>query len=228
MYIFDLDGTITDSNGLWLEVDIEFLSRRGLTPTAEYEDTVARSIFPAAAAFTKEYYHLADSPEAIMAEWETLADHHYRELVPLKPGAEAFLRQCRERGIPMALFTACRPALCAAVLARHGLTPYFSHVVYAEEIGLEKHDPRCFARLCELIGARPEDCTLFDDNPDNCATARAAGMAAVGVYDAFYAGRREELRAVSSHYVRSLEELLDRPSGRGASKDGGEESSCMM
>lgn len=232
MYIFDLDGTLTDSNGLWLEVDMEFLSRRGLAPTAEYEDAVARSIFPAAAAFTKEYYRLPDEPEAIMAEWEALAARHYRELVPLKPGAEAFLRQCRERGVPMALFTACRPALCAAALERHGLGPYFGHVVYAEELGLEKHDPRCFARLCGLIGARPEDCTLFDDSPSNCAAARAAGMRAVGVCDRFYAGRREELRAASSRCVRSLEELLDRPTGRGGPhstpEDGGEEFSCTM
>lgn len=208
MYIFDLDGTITDSNGLWLGVDIEFLSRRGLKPTAEYEDTVARSIFPVAAVYTKEYYHLDDTPEAIMAEWESLAAHHYRELVPLKPGAAAFLRRCRAEEKPMALFTACRPALCAAVLDRFALTPYFQHIVYAEEIGLEKHDPACFTRLSQLIGAPPEDCVLFDDNPANCATARAAGMRTVGVYDRFYAHRQEELKAVSSRYVRSLEELL--------------------
>ena len=213
MYIFDLDGTITDSNGLWLEVDIEFLSRRGLAPTAEYEDTVARSIFPAAAVYTKEYYRLADAPEAIMAEWEALADRHYRELVPLKPGAEALLRRFRAEGRPMALFTACRPAHCRAVLERFALTPYFQHIVYAEELGLEKHDPACFTRLCELIGAPPEGCVLFDDNPGNCATARAAGMRTVGVYDDFYAGRQEELKAVSSRYVRSLEELQGPPAG---------------
>lgn len=207
MYIFDLDGTITDSNGLWLEVDVEFLARRGLAPTAEYEDAVARSIFPVAAAYTREYYRLEDSPEDIMAEWEALADHHYRDLVPLKPGAEAFLRQCRSSGRPMTLFTACRPALCRAVLARFGLTDYFDHIVYAEEIGLEKHDPECFARLSRLIGAPPEECVLFDDSPSNCATARAAGMETVGVYDAFYAHRQEELKAVCHRYVRSLAEL---------------------
>ena len=35
MYIFDLDGTITDTNGIWLEVDQEFLACRGLSPTPE-------------------------------------------------------------------------------------------------------------------------------------------------------------------------------------------------
>lgn len=208
MYIFDLDGTITDTNGIWLEVDREFLRRRELPHTEEYQRVVERSIYPIAARFTKEYYRLPDSPEEIMAEWDSLAERHYRELAPLKQGAEEFLRRCGEEGRPMAIFTACRPALCRAVLERFGLTDLFVHIVYAEEIGLEKRDPQCFVRLSELLGAGPEECTLFDDSPDNCATAAKAGMRAVGVYDAYYSGRQEELKAVCHQYVRSFEELL--------------------
>ena len=208
MKLFDFDGTLVDSNGVWVEVDNTFLARRGLTPTEEYEETVARSIFPVAAAYTREYYRLDDSPEAIMAEWEELARHHYAELVPLKPGAAELLDQCRREGKPMALFTACRRSLCRAALERFGLERYFDHVVYAEEIGLEKHDPQCFVRLSQLIGASPKDCVLLDDSPSNCATARAAGMEVVGVYDHYYAHRQEELAAVCHRYVRSLEELL--------------------
>ena len=208
MYIFDLDGTITDTNGIWLEVDREFLARRSLPHTMEYQRVVERSIYPIAAQFTRDYYHLTESPEAIMAEWDSLAQRHYRELAPLKPGAEAFLRQCREEGRPMALFTACRPALCEAALRRFGLWDLFGHIVYAEEIGLEKRDPRCFVRLSQMLGAPPEECTLFDDSPDNCATARSAGMTAMGVYDAYYGNRQEELKGVCSRYIRSFEELI--------------------
>ena len=172
------------------------------------QQMVERSIYPIAAQFTKDYYHLPDTPEEIMAEWDALAEHHYRELAPLKPGAAAFLRQCREDGRPMALFTACRPALCRAALERFGLLPLFDHIVYAEEIGLEKRDPRCFLRLSELVGAPPAECVLFDDSPDNCATAARAGMDTVGVYDAYYAARQEELKAVCRRYILSFEELL--------------------
>ena len=209
MYIFDLDGTITDTNGIWLEVDREFLERRGLSNTPEYQQVVARSIYPIAAQFTKEYYHLPDSPEAIMAEWDSLAARHYRELAPLKPGAREFLLQCQAEGRPMALFTACRPSLCQAALRRFGLLELFSHIIYAEEIGLEKRNPQCFVRLSELLGVPPEQCTLFDDSPDNCATAAKAGLSVTGVYDAYYAGRQEELKAVCSRYIRSFEELLN-------------------
>lgn len=206
MYLFDLDGTITDTNGLWAEVDREFLTRRGLAPTPEYQRVVERSIYPIAADFTKEYYQLPDSPQAIMAEWDSLAECHYRQ-APLKPGAADYLRQCQAEGRLMAVFTACRPAFCRLALERFQLTGLFRRVVYAEEIGLEKRNPLCFTRLSELLGAPPEDCTLFDDSPDNCATAVKAGMSAVGVYDAYYHSRQEELKAVCTRYIRSFEEL---------------------
>ena len=208
MYIFDLDGTLLDSNGLWGEVDEEFLARRGLAVTREYEEAISRCIFPTAAVYTKEYYHLPDSPSDIMAEWDTLAAHHYRDLAPLKAGAAELLAKYRAENIPMAMFTACRPELCRMALERFGLTGYFQHIVYAEEIGLEKHDPACFIRLSELLGVSPAECTLFDDSPANCATARAAGMRVVGVYDDLYAGRQDEMRGLCGRYVGSLDELL--------------------
>ena len=63
MKLFDFDGTLVDSNGVWEEIDVRFLQRRGLTPTREYCETVGHSIFPIAAQFTREYYHLDLEPQ---------------------------------------------------------------------------------------------------------------------------------------------------------------------
>lgn len=49
MKLFDLDGTLIDSNGIWVDVDLRFLGRHGLTPTEEYTYAVGHSIFPVAA-----------------------------------------------------------------------------------------------------------------------------------------------------------------------------------
>ena len=73
MYLFDLDGTLIDSNGIWAEVDRTFLARRGYPYTKEYYEGVAHTIFPLAAVFTKEYCHLSESTDEIMAEWMELA-----------------------------------------------------------------------------------------------------------------------------------------------------------
>ena len=111
----------------------------------------------------------------------------------------------------MAVFTACRPAMCRLALERFGLRDFFDAVVCAEEIGLEKRNPECFVELGRRLGAPLGECTLFDDSPDNCATAAKAGMNTVGVYDAYYAARQDELKAVCRRYVRTLEEMEGCP-----------------
>lgn len=208
MYLFDLDGTLIDSNGVWVEVDRVFLARRGLTATPEYSHTVGHSIFPVAAQYTKDYYHLEESPQDIMDEWMALAGDAYSHRVPLKPGALEFLTLSRQMGEQMVLVTACVPELCQAVLERHKLTPFFSSILFAQELGVEKRDPRYFQAVLNRLEVQAEDCTLFEDSPGACRTAREAGIQVVGVYDPFYEDYQEELREVSHRYIRSFTELL--------------------
>ena len=47
MLFFDLDGTLLDSNGVWLDIDVEFLGRQGISPVpADYTDYVAHHSAP--------------------------------------------------------------------------------------------------------------------------------------------------------------------------------------
>ena len=71
MQIFDMDGTLIDSNGIWKDVDTAFLAKRGLSYTMEFYEGVAHTIFPLAAKFTKEFCRLPESEEAIMAPLRT-------------------------------------------------------------------------------------------------------------------------------------------------------------
>ena len=54
MLFFDLDGTLVDSSGIWLQIDLDFTARRGLAHTQEYHDFVIHSTAPVAAQFTKD------------------------------------------------------------------------------------------------------------------------------------------------------------------------------
>lgn len=210
MKLFDFDGTLVDSNGVWEAVDLAFLGRHGLEPTQEYGETVGQSIFPLAAQFTKEYYGLELSAQEIMDEWMALAWEAYAHQVPLKPGAREFLEQCRAAGEGMALLTACVPELCRAALERHGLTSYFSDVIFVQEMGLAKGTPEVFLRAAARLGVEPSACTMYDDSPAACAAAKAAGMDVVGVYDPFYGHRTEELRQICRRYITGFPELLAR------------------
>ena len=152
MLFFDLDGTLIDSNGIWKTVDETFLSRRGLPYTHEYYEGVAHTIFPLAAVFTKEYCHLEESCEEIMAEWLDLAQGLYAH-VPLKEGVRPYLEQCAEDGLPMALVTSSVPEHCRTALSIHGLEPLFTRVIFAQELGLDKKNPALWQEAARLCGA---------------------------------------------------------------------------
>ena len=77
MLLFDMDGTLIDSNGVWREVDRTFLARRGLSYTHAYYEGVAHTTLPTAAKFTKEFCKLTESCEDIIAEWLELSNDIY-------------------------------------------------------------------------------------------------------------------------------------------------------
>lgn len=207
MLLFDLDGTLIESNEIWTNIDVNFLTRRGLEITQEYLYAVSPSTVPLAAVFTRDYFHLDMTPEEIMAEWMEGALDAYRN-VALKPGALAFLERCRDRGETMALVTACVPELCRAALQCHGLEPFFTDIIFAQEMGLEKRNPEVYRLTAERLGVAPEDCTLYEDAPHNCTAAQSVGMKAIGVYDPFYEKFQDQMRRSCDRYITSFLELL--------------------
>lgn len=208
MQIFDMDGTLIDSNGIWKDVDTAFLAKRGLPYTKEYYEGVAHTIFPLAAKFTKEFCGLPESEEAIMAEWMDMAGDLYGTSVPVKPGVRAYLEKLRASGERMIVVTSAVPIHCRTALTHLALMPYFERIIFAHDLQLEKKDPQLWRLTAELMGVAPEDCTLYDDSVEACRGASAAGMRTVGVYDPYFAATEPEMRAVCDRYIRSFEELI--------------------
>ena len=78
MLFFDLDGTLLDSNGIWLEIDIEFLGRHGISPVPEdYTWYVTHHSAPDSARYTRERFQLSETAEEIQEAWLDMA----RELI---------------------------------------------------------------------------------------------------------------------------------------------------
>ena len=210
MLLFDMDGTLIDSNGIWKDVDRAFLARRGLPYTHAYYEGVAHTIFPLAAKFTKEFCRLPESCEEIMAEWMALAEGMYSR-VSIKPGVRAYLKQCRAEGRRMAVVTSAVPEHCRTALKHLDLEKYFERITFAQELQLEKKDPEIWLAAARESHVDPEACTVFDDSLAACRGARAARMRTVGVYDSYFARDEKAMRGFCDVYIKSFEELLLPP-----------------
>lgn len=209
MFFFDLDGTLIDSNGIWKDVDREFLARRNMPYTHEYYEGVAHTALPMAAVFTKEYCKLEESCEEIIAEWMEMSRDMYSR-VPLKPGVRAYLDQCRAEGQRMAIVTSSVPEHCYTALKKLEIEDYFENVTFAQQAGMHKKLPDVWLAAAEKNSERPEDCTVFDDSFAACQGAKAAGMRVVGVHDQFFAQHEQDMRRFCDQYIERFEELLHR------------------
>lgn len=214
MIFFDLDGTLLDSNGVWLDIDIEFLGKLGVDPVpADYTDYVTHNSFNASALYTQQRYAPHMTTGEIAAAWQALAAEHYAHHLPLKSGARELLDALSRQGRRIALLTSCMPNLCASALARHSITNFFDAIYYSHELDIEKSDPALYRLIARREGIDCEQCILVDDSPDYLAAAKSADWQIIGVYDPLFDHRKDEMMTLCGvgkylHELSSISTLL--------------------
>ena len=104
--IFDMDGTLIDSTGLWHEIDKTFFAKRNMELPADYAQHIVHLGLKQAAIYTKETYHIKESPKEIMDEWHQMSVDMYKNDVMLKPGAIEILELFKNNNLKMAIATA--------------------------------------------------------------------------------------------------------------------------
>ena len=183
-YIFDLDGTLLDSMGLWEEVDTQFLKKRGIivTPT-DYKKAILAMDFKEAAAYTIARFGLRESADEIMREWREAAVFAYGHTVRLKPYAIEYLKSLRALGAAMAVATSLSADLYAPALHANGISGFFASVVSTSQTKNGKTHPDVYLLAAKTLGAEPSDCIVFEDILAAVRSAKKAGMTVYAMYD---------------------------------------------
>ena len=207
--LFDLDGTLLDSNGVWHEVDSRFFAARGIADWADFGKAVQGRSFTESAEYAVSRYRLSDSVEAVMAEWMALARDAYAHRVKLKPGALAYLRLLKRAGVKLAVATSNRPELFEPALRAGGALELFDAVCTTAMAGDKgKRSGAVYALAAEMLGVAPSDCAVFEDVLDGILGAKALGMHACALRDPAAAHDWDAMAAVADVTLDSFEELL--------------------
>ncbi|MCR5346972.1 MAG: HAD family phosphatase [Fretibacterium sp.] len=226
--IFDMDGTLIDSVGIWNAVDEEVIRQIRADgaegPAGDIQkqrDEALRRFsreenpYMAYCAFLGKKYGSSLSGEEIHTLRYDIARDYLQNKVDYKEGADVFIRRLKEAGYILTIATATRKANLTLyrtrnknLMSRAALDDYFS-LIYAREDAKEmKPSPEIYLRVMKELGAAPGECLVFEDSLVGIEAARNAGMDSVAIYDKYSDGEREQINALSTWQASGYPELL--------------------
>ncbi len=193
---------------IWPVIDNEYLGRFGIKPPQDLQTMIGGRSFSETAVFFKETFQIPDELDTIKADWNRMAWDKYTHEVPLKSGAEEFIRRCIRHNIKLGIATSNSRELAASVMAAHGLASLFACIMTGCDVTKGKPAPDIYLAVARALGVRPERCLVFEDIVHGIMAGQAAGMKVCAVYDDTSAIHDDEKRTLADYYIHDFRELL--------------------
>ena len=196
--LFDLDGTLIDSEPLHRAAWESFFASRGWevseeTYTAHF---VGRRGSDAFRSIDGPWSH--EDPDELLAEVLTHLATVSTE-PGVVPGAAELLRRVHGAGVPIAVVTSAVRRWADEALEYLGIADMISVVISAEDVTVGKPDPEGYLQACARLDVQPDHVMAFEDSTSGVAAAVAAGI--VHVVGVLTTSRADALRAAGAHHV---------------------------
>lgn len=178
--IFDLDGVLVDSEGVWDEVRMRFVEENG----GRWHDGAQRDMMGMSSVEWSHYVHdrlgVDMDPERISREVADGVVDTYREKLPLLPGAVEAVKALAAEW-PLGLASSSNRHVIDLVLERARIADEFQVTVSSEEVGAGKPAPDVYLEAARRLGVDPPACVAIEDSTNGIRSAHAAGMAVIAV-----------------------------------------------
>ncbi|MFF4547193.1 HAD family hydrolase [Streptomyces sp. NPDC001406] len=180
--IFDLDGTLVDSEPNYYEASRETLAEYGVRgyTWADHESYVGVGTLETVIVWKQRYRLTAPVDELLAA-----TNRRYLKLARTRtrvyPEMRAFVELLAAEGVPTAVASGSSPEAIEAVLAGTGLDARLRTVVSADEVPRGKPAPDIFLEAARRLGAAPANCVALEDAAPGAAAAHAAGMRCIAI-----------------------------------------------
>ncbi len=206
-WIFDMDGTLTDSmTVVWEGAPEALLARYGRRAKADLHRTLLSMGMADGAAYLIREYDLPLTLADYDGVMRSVIAQLY-ETVELKPGVREMLARLKAEGARMCICSNTWSHQCRTVLKRLGIDDYFEFYIEAQG-PLHKSRPEVFFQtLQQLGGTDPARCAVCEDSVYAARTAHNAGFYVVGIQDAASRADEAEMQQVSDQFLKDWTEL---------------------
>jgi HAD superfamily hydrolase (TIGR01509 family) len=172
--LWDLDGTMLDSEKIWWEVEQDLFAKNGGVWTEELARSLTGSdLYDSAVALIDAFDWNDIDPHDLVTEMVRAVELRLLERVEFLPGVEKLLTELADAGVPMAIVTASYRPLVDALLTQTDV--HFAALVTGERVTRGKPDPEPYLMAAELLGVDPADCVAIEDSVPGAASASGAG-----------------------------------------------------
>jgi HAD superfamily hydrolase (TIGR01509 family) len=178
--LWDMDGTIIDTEPFWMEAETDLVHSYGGTWTHEDALTlVGQGLWHSARMLQSRGVALGED-EIIGRLTGIVVDRVVADGLPWRPGARELLKELRLAGIPTALVTMSIRRLATMVDEAIEFDA-FDFVVAGDDVTHAKPHPEAYLRAAQLLEVNPADCVAIEDSSPGVAAAVASGAATIGV-----------------------------------------------
>ncbi|MEU8567234.1 HAD family phosphatase [Streptomyces pathocidini] len=180
--IFDLDGTLVDSEPNYHEAARRLLARYGVAdfPWEQHERFIGIGTRETLEMLSQEYG--IDAPvDELLAGKNRLYLELAAAATEVFPRMRKFVAALHAAGVPMAVASGSSRAAIEAVLGATGLGTVMRTVVSAEEVPRGKPEPDVFLEAARRLGSAPTDCVVLEDSAPGAEAAHRAGMRCIGI-----------------------------------------------
>ena len=179
--LFDMDGTLVDSEKVW-DVGLRELAVRYGGQLSD--DARLRMVGTSSMETMVILHEDLRQPWRDPVEGSDWLDARVKDLfadgLEWLPGARELLAEVRAAGLPTALVTNTRRSLVEVAMATIG-AHNFDVVVCGDDVPRTKPDPAPYLAAAAALGVDPRSCVVIEDSPSGVASARAAGCPVVAV-----------------------------------------------
>ncbi len=207
--IFDLDGTLMDSMGVWYRVDQQFFLSKGMVLPEDYQKSIAHMSFYDIARYTIDRFHLTETPEELMDIWMGIAQSEYAFNIKAKPNAKLLLSKLKENGFRLGLATSNQEKLYVPCLKNNGLYDYFDILENVDSLKTNKSEPKIYLHLAEELDFKPEETIVFEDILIGTKTAHDAGFLTVSVRDEASRNDWPEIDRIADMVIDDFKQVID-------------------
>ncbi len=183
--IFDLDGTLVDSEPCHLKAWLEVLAKYNLPPMdLNYMQKVGGiSTYKICEMYCREHHRPELDTKSISLEKITLYKKKYMQQVSVHPYIASILCEAHDKGIKTAVATGSQLPETEFLLKKHNLLDKIDTIVSSDQVSHCKPAPDTYLLASRRLATAPSQCLVFEDTNIGLQGIKAAGMTAVQVFE---------------------------------------------